>query len=96
MVDSANRTVDDVAGEIRKSVARLTGELAASVAVEHAGPAGPIEASLTVGTDEPGEAAAVEFGTAHQVPQPFFRPAVNHAVPAAKADMRRSVRDSIP
>ena len=95
VADSLNRTLEAVARDVELRVPRETGELASSLEVEHAQAAGQsIVASISIG-GEGMDPAAVEFGTAEMLARPFFRPSVNHAIPAARSDMITSIRTAI-
>lgn len=96
LAGSADRAVDGVADRVQALVPRATGELADSMEVRHVA-GGDIAASVAIGggLEHPGEAAAVEFGTARVAPQPFFRPACTQGTRAAIADMHRSIHLAI-
>lgn len=93
---SANRSVDFVAEKMEIYVPRGTGELADSIEIHHVA-GGVIAASVAIGEglSSPGEAAAVEWGTATRHPTPYFRPACNQGIAKAIPDMHRSIHESI-
>ena len=89
--DAMNQTVRHIAQEIEVRVPRDTGGLAATLEVNLANFEGStLTTSCSIG-DSVHPAGPPEFGTVHQAPQPFYRPAVVDA----PADFLRHLRSSM-
>lgn len=97
IVDAANAVL---AARVRIAVPKVSGDLARTLRLEAAktGETGVAEGFVVIGgrgkLASP-HAAAVEFGTKHIRPHPYFRPSARQAVPAMTAVVRLGAKAAL-